>query len=85
MATRHKSAVKAHRQTLRRTAHNRALRAKLRSALKTIRATIATGKAAESKAALRDAFSIVDKMAGKGLIHDNAANRYKSRLAKRVK
>ena len=85
MATRHKSAVKAHRQTLKRTAHNRALRAKLRSALKTIRATISTGKAAEAKAALRDAFSIVDKMAGKGIIHDNAANRYKSRLAKRVK
>jgi len=85
VATRHKSAVKAHRQTLRRTAHNRALRARLRSALKTIRATIATGKGAEAKAALRDAFSIVDKMAGKGLIHDNAANRYKSRLAKRVK
>ena len=29
MATRHRSAVKAHRQTLKRTAHNRALRAKL--------------------------------------------------------
>jgi small subunit ribosomal protein S20 len=84
VATRHRSAVKAHRQTLRRTAHNRALRAKLRSALKSIRATIGTGKTAEARTALREAFSVVDKMAGKGIIHDNAANRYKSRLSKRM-
>jgi small subunit ribosomal protein S20 len=76
--------VKAHRQTLRRTAHNRALRAKLRSALKSIRSTIGTGKTDEARAALREAFSVVDKMAGKGIIHDNAANRYKSRLSKRL-
>ena len=85
MATRHRSAVKAHRQTLKRTAHNRALRAKLRSALKSVRSTIGKGKTAEARTALREAFSIVDKMAGKGIIHDNAANRYKSRLSKRIK
>ena len=84
MATRHRSAVKAHRQTLKRTAHNRALRAKLRSALKSIRSAIDAGKKADAKAALSQTFSIVDKMAGKGLIHDNAANRYKSRLTRRV-
>ena len=38
MATRHASAVKAHRQTIKRTEHNRALRSKLRTALKAIRA-----------------------------------------------
>lgn len=85
MATRHRSAVKAHRQTLSRTAHNRALRAKLRSALKSIRSTISSGKTAEARTALREAFSVVDKMAGKGIIHDNAANRYKSRLSKSLK
>ena len=84
MATRHRSAVKAHRQTLKRTAHNRALRAKLRSALKSIRSAIDAGKKAEAKAALSETFSIVDKMAGKGIIHDNAAARYKSRLATRI-
>jgi small subunit ribosomal protein S20 len=77
--------VKAHRQTLKRTAHNRALRAKLRSALKDIRSTIGSGKTAEARTALREAFSIVDKMAGKGIIHDNAANRYKSRLSRKIK
>ena len=80
MATRHASAVKAHRQTLKRTAHNRELRAKLRTALKTIRAAIDAGKTAEAKAMLSSTFSVIDKMSAKGVIHDNAAGRYKSRL-----
>jgi len=81
VATRHKSAMKAHRQTIVRTQHNRELRSKLRSALKSIRASIAAGKKAEAKAALNQSFSVIDKMAAKGVIHDNAAARYKSRLA----
>lgn len=84
MATRHASAVKAHRQTLKRTAHNRELRSRLRTALKSIRAAINAGKTAEAKSALSATFSIVDKMSAKGIIHDNAAGRYKSRLAKRL-
>jgi ribosomal protein S20 len=36
------------------------------------------------KDALRDTISLVDKMAGKMVIHRNAAARDKSRLAKRV-
>jgi small subunit ribosomal protein S20 len=85
VATRHASAVKAHRQTIRRTQHNRELRAKLRTGLKTIRAAIQTGDNSQAKAALSQTFSLIDKMAGKGIIHDNAANRYKSRLAQRLK
>jgi small subunit ribosomal protein S20 len=85
VATRHASAVKAHRQTTLRTAHNRELRSKLRTALKSIRAAMDAGKADEAKAALGRTFSIVDKMAGKGIIHDNAAGRYKSRLVKRLR
>ena len=85
MATRHASAVKAHRQTIKRTAHNRELRAKLRTALKSIRTALDSGQQAEAKAALSRTFSIVDKMAAKGIIHDNAAGRYKSRLVRRVK
>jgi small subunit ribosomal protein S20 len=76
--------VKAHRQTVKRTEHNRALRSRLRTGLKSIRAAIDAGKADEAKAALNDTFSLIDKMAGKGIIHDNAAGRYKSRLVKRL-
>ena len=84
MATRHASAVKAHRQTLKRTAHNRELRSTLRTALKNIRGAIDAGRKADAKKLLNDTFSVIDKMAGKGIIHDNAAARYKSRLAKRI-
>ena len=85
MATRHASAVKAHRQTLTRTQHNRELRAKLRTSLKQIRSAIDAGDTAKAKSALGATFSLIDKMAGKGIIHDNAAGRYKSRLARRVR
>jgi ribosomal protein S20 len=33
---------------------------------------------------LNQTVSLVDKMAGKGMIHKNTAGRYKSRLAARV-
>jgi len=77
--------MKAHRQTLKRTTHNRELRSSLRTALKTIRAAINAGNTAEAKSALSKTFSIVDKMSAKGIIHDNAAGRYKSRIARRVR
>jgi small subunit ribosomal protein S20 len=78
------SAVKAHRQTLKRRDHNRQLRSRLRSSLKSIRAALADADVEAAKAPLAQAFSLVDKMANKGIIHKNAAGRYKSRLVKRV-
>ena len=80
----HESALKAHRQNVHRREHNRQLRTRLRSALRDIRAAIDGGDTAEVKDALRSTISLVDKMAGKGLIHRNTAGRYKSRLASRV-
>jgi small subunit ribosomal protein S20 len=84
VATRHASAVKAHRQTIKRTEHNRALRSKLRTALKGIRAAIDTGDTTAAKAALSQTVSLIDKMSGKGIIHDNAAGRYKSRITRQL-
>jgi small subunit ribosomal protein S20 len=60
------------------------MRTRLRRALRDIRAAIDTGDAASVKDALRTTISLVDKMAGKGLIHRNTAGRYKSRLATRI-
>jgi small subunit ribosomal protein S20 len=45
---------------------------------------IDAGNPDEVKDALRETISLVDKMAGKGIIHRNTAGRYKSRLASRV-
>ena len=80
----HDSALKAHRQNVLRREHNRQMRTRLRRALRDIRAAIDEGDAAQVKDALRNTISLVDKMAGKGLIHRNTAGRYKSRLASRV-
>lgn len=84
MATRHASALKAHRQNVVRRDANRQMRSRLRGALRDIRAAIDGGDPAKVKDALRNTISLVDKLAGKGVIHRNAAARYKARLAKRV-
>ena len=77
--------MKAHRQTVKRTAHNRELRSRLRTGLKAIRSAIDAGEVDRAKAILGDTFSMIDKLSAKGIIHDNAAGRYKSRLTKRLR
>ena len=80
----HESALKAHRQNVKRRDHNRQLRTRLRGALRDIRAAIDSKDPKTVTDALRQTISLVDKMASKGLIHRNTAGRYKSRLATRV-
>jgi len=80
----HESAIKAHRQNVIKREANRQYRTRLRGALRAIRTAIDSGDPGKVKDALRDTISLVDKMAGKKVIHRNAAARYKSRLAKRV-
>ena len=83
MAT-HASALKAHRQSLKNRERNRQYRSRLRSALKDIRAALDGKDLTAAKAALKETVSLVDKMASKGIIHRNAAGRYKSRLHHRL-
>lgn len=80
----HKSALKAHRQTRKHHERNRQARSRLRTALKSMRTAIGAGHHDEARAALGQTVSLIDKMAGKGIIHDNAAARYKSRLTKQL-
>lgn len=84
MAKRTKSALKANRQNIKRREHNRQMRARLRTALKSIRASLDSNDLDGAKAALSRTVSIVDKMATRGIIHRNTAGRYKSRLAARL-
>jgi small subunit ribosomal protein S20 len=84
MAKRTKSALKANRQNIKRRAHNRELRSRLRTALKAIRASLDAEDLTGAKAALNKTVSIVDTMAAKGIIHRNTAGRYKSRLTSRL-
>jgi small subunit ribosomal protein S20 len=81
----HKSALKAHRQTVKHHERNRQARSKLRTALKSMRGALQAGNTEEAKAALSQTVSLIDKMAAKGIIHDNAAARHKSRLARQLR
>jgi len=80
----HASALKAHRQSLKHREHNRQFRARLRGALKDVRVAIAVNDLAGAKKSLAETISLIDRMASKGIIHRNAAGRYKSRLSARL-
>lgn len=84
MAKRNKSALKANRQNVKRREHNRELRSKLRTGLKSIRKSLDDKNVEGAKTALKSMQSLVDKMATKGMIHRNTAARYKSRLSARI-
>jgi small subunit ribosomal protein S20 len=72
-----KSAQKRMRQTVVRQARNKSVRSRLRTAVKKHRAE--EGAKPESLSAT---YSEIDHARKKGVIHKNAAARYKSRLAK---
>ena len=80
----HASALKAHRQSLKNREHNRQFRSRLRNALRSIRTAIDGDDLPAARAALKETISLIDKMASKGIIHRNAAGRYKSRLTIRL-
>jgi small subunit ribosomal protein S20 len=80
----HASALKAHRQSLKRREQNREFRSKLRTALKSIRSAIDKKDVAAAGQELNKTVSLIDKLASKGIIHRNAAARYKSRISTRL-
>lgn len=79
-----KSAEKRHRQNVNQRERNRAHRSRLRTAIKRLRSAVSSGDASAAEAILPETLSVIDKIAQKGVIHPNAASRYKSRLAKHV-
>ena len=80
----HKSALKANRQNIKARTDNRRLRSRLRGSLKSVRAAIDNGDTGKAQNSFRATVSLIDKMAGKKIIHANAAGRYKSRLSQRL-
>jgi small subunit ribosomal protein S20 len=78
------SSVKDLRRTARRTERNRAAKGKLRSSLKQVRVSAATGPAQEAAEALRQATPIMDRAVSKGILHRNTAARHKSRLMRQI-
>lgn len=80
----HKSAAKKARRDAEARLRNRANRSTMKTALKKFLAVVATGNKAEAQALLPKTLGVVDKACRKGVLHKNAANRYKSRLTFKV-
>ena len=80
----HFSALKRARQTVKRTATNRANTSRLRGSLRDLREILEKGDKATAEKTYRETVSAPDKAIQKGVIHKNTAARYKSRLAARV-
>ena len=78
------SAKKQYRQSLKHKARNRRNTSQLKGHVKKLRTALAAGDAAAAKTLLDATVGQIDKAAKKGVIHDNAAARYKSRLSRQV-
>jgi len=76
----HKSAEKRVRQNEKRRAINRGHRTKVRTYIKKVRTLLEAGNKQELDQLLPEAISVIDKSVQKGVMHANAAARYKSRL-----
>ena len=81
----HVSSLKRARQTVGKTAVNRANKSKLRGILRTMREALTKGDTKVVAEQYRATVSVLDKSVQKGVLHKNTASRYKSRLNARVK
>ena len=80
----HASAQKRMRQGEKRRARNRKNVSQLKTQVKKLRTAIDEGDAEAAKKLLPETVGEIDKAAKKGVVHDNAAARYKSRLSRKV-
>jgi small subunit ribosomal protein S20 len=81
----HVSSLKRARQTVKKSTVNRANKSKIRGSLRLLREAIALGDHAAAAEQYRATVSALDKSVQKGILHDNTASRYKSRLNARLK
>ena len=75
-----RSAIKAHRQSIKRRLRNRAVKSATKTAVKHANDAIAGGDIEAAREAVRNAIRTLDRAAQKGVLHPNNAGRRKSRL-----
>ncbi|MGD0824825.1 MAG: 30S ribosomal protein S20 [Terriglobales bacterium] len=80
----HFSALKRARQTTKRTTRNRSNSSQLRTALRNMRESLEKADKAAASQIYRQTVSALDKAIQKGVLHENTASRYKSRLGARL-
>ena len=78
----HKSAVKRHKQSVKRAARNRTVKTRIKNVVKSVRAAIKSDDRENAAQLLSTATSVLDKAASKGVIHWKKAARKLSRLSK---
>lgn len=81
----HFSAIENTRKTEIRTAVNRTRKTRLRHQIRTMRRLLDANDKAGAEKELKNTFSLVDRASKWGIIKDNTAARYKSRLHARLK
>ena len=81
----HVSSLKRARQTVTKTAINRANKSKLRGTLRIMREALIAADKKTINDTYRSTVSVLDKAVQKGVLHKNTASRYKARLNARVK
>ncbi len=84
MAQRHKSAVKRHRQNVKRAARNQVIETHVRHAVRELRETIERKDASTAATQLRAVMKTLGKAVTKGVLHRNNASRHVSRLSRQV-
>lgn len=70
------------RTASKRTVRNREWKEKLKGSIKSFEKVVEEGNATEAENQLQQTIKVIDKAAGKGIIHKNNAARKKSRLTK---
>ena len=81
---RHKSAMKRNRQSIATRGRNRQNLSQLKTQVKKLRTAIDAGDGEAASKLLPETVAEIDKAAKKGVLHDNAADRHKSRLSRKV-
>ena len=80
-----KSARKRARQAQVRRVHNMSLRTAVRTAIKNVKKAVAGGDKASAAKVLQESQRVIDRVVSKGVLHRNAGDRHKSRLAHAIK
>ncbi len=80
----HKSAAKKAAHDVEARLRNRANRSTMKTAIKKFLVAVHAGDKTAAASLLPTTLGVVDKACRKGVLHKNAANRYKSRLTLKV-
>ena len=80
----HKDAAKRNRQNQKKRNQNRQYRTRMRNQIKSVRTAVENGDVATATEQLRNTVSIIQRLAGKGVLHKRQAARRISRLHQAV-